>query len=150
MRAMFLGGTALAALGALLVLGQPTNAADAKAGQKVVVHLSKFTNDLHAASMAVKLASGMQEHGAEVTLFLDLEGVRLVDQGQPLDLAWGHGKPIGEVYEKFVKAGGKAWVCPHCAHAAGLQEESLRAGAKIADEGSIPAMLLQADKILDY
>jgi len=138
------------AVGVVLWLGAMVDAADPTAHKSAVVHLSKFTNDLHAASMAVKLATGMQEKGASVTLFLDLEGVRLADKNQPVDLVWGHGKPLGELYEKFVKAGGKASVCPHCAHAVGLTKEKLRVGAEIADEGAIPELLLSVDMVLDY
>jgi predicted peroxiredoxin len=118
--------------------------------QSIVVHLKHYTNDLHATMMALKLASGMQEAGAEVTLFVNLEGVRLVDRRQPQDLRWGHSAPISEVYEKFVEKGGRTLVCPHCAEAAGLNGEALRSGATIAQESEIVQMFLEADKILDY
>lgn len=42
-----------------------------------VVHLTHYSDNLHAVKMAVHLASIMQGTGAKVTLFLDLEGVRL-------------------------------------------------------------------------
>jgi hypothetical protein len=43
-------------------------------------------------------------------------------------------------------------LCPHCAEAAGVSRDSLRAGAAIGvpEEQTIPKLLLQADKILDY
>ena len=100
--------------------------------------------------MALKLASAMQQKGAQVTLVLDLEGVRLVSTQQPQDLRWGTGETIAAHYDAFVKGGGRVLVCPHCAKAAGLDEKNLRAGAKIVTEEALTGALLTADKILDY
>ncbi|QDV40362.1 hypothetical protein Enr13x_01680 [Stieleria neptunia] len=39
----------------------------------------------------------MQQHGADATVFLDLEGVRLAARRQLLDMTWGPGvATIGE------------------------------------------------------
>lgn len=122
-------------------------------GQHVVVHLSKFTGDLHAAFMAFKLADGMQAEGAKVTVLLDLEGVRVADRGNPLNLIWGtHHGTLEEVYTKFVGGGGRVIVCPHCADVAGVNRDALREGTTVGnpDEQTIPRLLLEADKILDY
>lgn len=146
-----------------VLLSLPTYAEEAKATAEkaaaaseksvVVVHLQHFTGDLHAASMAVKLATAMQSKGAEVTLFLDLEGVRVADTRQPQDLSWGqgHGHTFADMYDAFIKAGGKVLVCPHCAQAVGMTEKELRPGAKIAkDANEVADLLLSASKILDY
>jgi predicted peroxiredoxin len=103
--------------------------------------------------MAVKLATAMQKQGAAVTLFLDLEGVRMADKRDPLDVMWGMAHaPLSQHYDEFVKAGGKIILCPHCAMAAGIGAGDLRDGAVIGDENKqdIPNLLLKADKILDY
>ena len=128
----------------------PTADAAHHEGESVVVHLSQFGNDLHAVSMALKLATAMQQAGHQVTLFIDMEGVRLADKRQPLDLRWGQGAPIEELYQGFVEAGGKVLVCPHCAAAAGLESGSLRKGATIGTTESITKTLGGATKILDY
>jgi predicted peroxiredoxin len=100
--------------------------------------------------MALKLASAMQQKEAQVTVVLDLEGVRLVSAQQPQDLRWGTSDAIAGYYDAFVKGGGQVMVCPHCAKAAGLDEKTLRAGAKIVTEEALAGALLAADKILDY
>lgn len=118
--------------------------------KNVVVHLTHYTDDLHAASMALMIAGNLQKKGAQVTLHLDLEGVRLVDAGQP-DLQWGEFPPISELYTSFVEAGGKVLACPACSKAASVTPESLRPGAQIGKPGEdIPEMLLAADIVLDY
>ena len=118
--------------------------------QKVVVHLTHYTDNLHAVKMAVHLANKMQEMGAEVTLLLDLEGVRLADSRQPGDLVWGHGEPISKELAAFVKAGGEMLLCPHCAEYAGITPANLRPGARIGQMGELPKVILEATKVLDY
>jgi len=142
---------AISALVVCLLVGTPAaSAQQPKKSQKVLIHLKHYSDNLHAVSMALKLGTALQKKGAEVTLMLDLEGVRLVDARQPQDLRWGGDTPIGTYYEAFIKWGGKAVVCPHCAHAAGMKEKDVRAGARIGDEGELAQVILDADKILDY
>jgi hypothetical protein len=59
--------------------------------QRVFMKLDQGTNDLHAVLMALKISEGLADKGAKVTLFLNLEGVRIADVRQPLDLTWGMG-----------------------------------------------------------
>ena len=133
----------------LATLCGPVNA-QAAAKQKVVVHLTHYTDDLHAVTMAVHLAHMMQTMGAEVTMVLDLEGVRLADNRQSQDLVWGKGEPISKEVEAFVKAGGQILLCPHCSQYAAIAAANLRPGARIAKEGELPETILAADKVLDY
>lgn len=134
------------------ILYSPSSFAEAKVPQKILVKLGTGTNDLHAAVMALSLANGLQSAGAKVTLFLNLEAVRLADTRQPNDLVWGmKGHSISHLYDNFVKAGGKVLVCPHCAKVAGLSSKNLRKGAQIADsDHSVVDAILDADKILSY
>ena len=149
MRRMLLG---MAVLGlGLWGVGALPATAETRDESPVAVHLSKGTNDLHAVVMALKIARGLQAKGDKVVLVVDLEGVRVADARQPADLAWGHGNPIGQHYDAFVKAGGKVLVCPHCAAAVGLEARSLRAGAELAkSEEDLAAALSAARTVIDY
>ena len=146
------------ALLAACALGQPalsnsdeSNDSQDNDSQNVVVHLSHFTDDLHRCFMALKLATLMQKSGAEVRLFLDLEGVRLAERRQLLDMTWGsEAIPLAEHYENFIEAGGKVILCPHCAKSARIVDMSLKRQAEIATEEGMLKMLLEAEKILDY
>jgi predicted peroxiredoxin len=117
---------------------------------QIVVHLSHYSDDLHAASMALKIGRILADSGAEVTLFADLEGSRLGDSRAPQSLVWGSGKSINELYDAFIKAGGSIVLCPHCASVAGISEDSLRKGSRIGTEQEIAALFLAADKVIDY
>ena len=138
----------------LIVISSAQSSADEISngeGQKVVVHLSHFTDDLHRCFMALKVANLMQEYGADVTIFLDLEGVRLAERRQKLDLTWGSDSPpLSEHYQKFIEGGGKIILCPHCAKSARIGDMGLK---KMAEIGTMPVlgkMLIEADKIMDY
>lgn len=117
-------------------------------GDNILIHLSSYTDDLHAVSMALKIGHLLAKNDTTVTLFLDLEGVRLADNHQPQSLAWGSGDTIEKLYSVYVDAGGKVMVCPHCAKAAGVVD--LREGAELANSKSMLKVFKNADKILDY
>jgi predicted peroxiredoxin len=118
--------------------------------QKIVVHLGSFTNDLHSAFMAFSLATNTQKAGADVTVFLDREGVRLADQRERGDLTWGDSGPISKAMSDFVAAGGKVVVCPHCAELAGMTASNLRPGAIWASHQDVAALMIAADKVIDF
>ncbi len=137
----------------LLAVALPMSSALADSesnADQIVVHLSHFADDLHAVTMSLGLAAGMANEGATVTLMLDLEGPRLVDNRQSLDKTWGGGKSVGELYDAFIAAGGTVLVCPHCAHHTGLTSDNLRDGARIAAEGELAKLVVAADKVIDY
>lgn len=118
-------------------------------GQNVVIHLSKFTDSLHAPFMALKIGKMLAQGGAKVTLFVDQEAVRMAWARQALDLKWGQAEaPLLSFWSDFVEAGGKVLVCPHCAKAAGVTE--VRTGAKLATEAEMAKLFLEADKVIDY
>ncbi len=137
--------------GIIAVSGFNPSTVQAKAKQKIVIHLSHYSDSSHSALMAVHFAQYLQEHGADVTLLLDVEGPRLADQRQVQNPATGINAQISAYYDGFVKAGGKVLVCPHCAQAAGLTAQNLRPGARIGkDMGELADVILASDKTLDY
>ena len=116
-----------------------------------MVHLGHGTDDLHAVTMALSIATALaKQPDSKVTLFLDREGVRVADRRTPGDLRWGSSKTLAELYDAFVAAGGDVLVCPHCAAAAGLKASDLRKGAHMGTEQDVPSRMLAADRILDY
>jgi len=130
---------------------RPQAAEETASVEQVVVHLSHFTDDLHRAVMALKIGKLMQENGSQVTLFLDLEGVRLAERRQTLDLSWGSEAPtLGELYEGFTTAGGRVVLCPHCAKSARIGDPALNRHASIGSEDDLAEMFAGASKVIDY
>lgn len=121
--------------------------------QNIIIHLNHGTDDLHAAFMALKLARGIQKKGnVQVILLLTLEGVRIVDKQQPLDLRWGNDPmTLQQLYDEFIAAGGQVRACPMCSAAVGITAEDLRSGAQMArGNQDIPSLILAADKVVDF
>lgn len=128
-----------------------TGTQQAQPRKNVVVHLTKAGADPHAAVMALELATAMQRGGASVTLYLDLEGVRVADARAPNQVQLMQGGPtVAQLYDAFVAAGGQVVLCPHCATMAGLERGALRKGATLGTNESISRTLLQADQVVDY
>ncbi len=133
-----------------LSLGGLAGSSDGENAQKIVVHLSKFERDPHAAILAVKLAEELQSQGAKVALYLDLEGVQLVDVRRERDGLWATSGPLPRHYDGLLAAGGKVLVAAEDARLAGLGQADLRKGARIAMPAEIAQVLISADKIIDY
>jgi predicted peroxiredoxin len=142
-------GVVIVALAMITAVSGPATA-QTESRQKVVVHLTHYTDNLHAAKMAVHLAHLMQTMSADVTLLLDLEGVRLANSREPQNLIWGKGDTLASDYDAFVKAGGRVLLCPHCSEHAGVIEKNLRSGARIGKTGELAKTILAAEKVLDY
>jgi predicted peroxiredoxin len=120
------------------------------AQKEVVVHLTHYSDNLHAVKMAVHLASMMQGMGAKVTLFLDLEGVHLGSNKESAVLTSGKDDSIPKELSAFVKAGGQMLLCPHCAEKAGITAGDLKPGARIGKDSDVAKTILDARTILDY
>lgn len=153
----FTAALALSIIGVFTVVAQPTPQSSStvenqERPQRILINLKHYTDDLHAAFMALKIANGLQNRGAQVTIFVNLEGVRLVDKGTPGDLKWGSLKVNpSELLSSFLTSGGTVMVCPHCAAAAGIGHDDLREGVTISsDQDSNMRAFLEADKVIDY
>lgn len=119
--------------------------------QAIVVHLSHFTDDLHRTFMALKTADMLVGERVKVTLYLDLEAVRLAERRQDLEVTWGKSPTtLNEIYTQFTEKGGRVLLCPHCAHGAHVEPMGARAHAQIATENELRTMWLEADKVIDY
>ena len=128
------------------VLAQPTSQTEATTS--VVVHIGQYTNDLHSATMGLGLAGMLQDAGADVTVFLDREAVRMADAAHPL-LTYGD-SDLGALMASFLAGGGRVVVCPHCAELGGVEASELRDGTEMGTKASIAQLFLAADTVIDY
>ena len=118
--------------------------------QSILIHLGHSTDDIHSADMALHMGTNLAKHGARVTMFVDREGVRIADKRLPIaDLTWGTDN-VGTDYSAFLAAGGLVVVCPGCAANQGLTSERLREGAVRGTPDSVAALMLEADKVIDF
>lgn len=133
------------------------------AGKNVVVHLKRHINDLQGAQVAVRLATLLATPSdppgptVNVSLFLTLQGARLVDSAQPQELLFGSVPgTLGEETIKFLDVGGMIYVCPLCGKEIGLTKDDLlyvneyEGQVKIATPDDIKQTFLCADQVLDF
>jgi sulfur relay (sulfurtransferase) complex TusBCD TusD component (DsrE family) len=117
----------------------------------IVVHIKsgnpKDFDEVHAANMAMSLATNLQNAGKNVTVFLDTNGVNIGVQ-QPSFILNG----TTTMLKNLIANGGGVWVCPHCLTEAGYGVEDLLEGAQIASpEQQTMAKVLSGDVIvIDY
>lgn len=129
----------------------PAVASSALSGQKIVVTMSHGTDNLANAFMAIGMASMFAKKGNTVSVFLNLEAVRIADKRQPLDLKYGKRvENYEKIFNDFIANGGQIVVCPKCAAVAGVTKENLRKGAMIGNPEVVSKMFLEADKVIGY
>lgn len=128
----------------------PAYAQEQTQQQNIVVHIGDFTNDLHSVFMGFSLATNLQKGGADVTVFLDREGVRLADSRERGDLTWGDSGEVSAALSEFSAAGGAVLICPHCAELAGMSSGDTRRGTRLATHAEVAALFLDADKVIDF
>lgn len=144
-----IGGTLL--LQPNTTVAQTRAPAQAQAQTTTMVHLSKYGSDFHAVLMALESARSVQQAGGNVTLLLDLEGVRLADKRIPSDVAGHpHIASVHQIYDEVVKGGGQVLVCAHCASVAGIDKGSLKSGARLSSGQEFGRAIREATQILDY
>jgi predicted peroxiredoxin len=64
---------------------------------------------LHSAQMGVEHAKAFLDAKKKVVVFLDVNGVRLIDQSHPEELSY-----LYDTLEAFVSGGGRIIACEHC------------------------------------
>jgi predicted peroxiredoxin len=131
---------------ALTLVSMP---ASARAEGSLFVNLT--SSEMNRSVMAISIAQKALAKSMPVTIFLNVEGVRLADVGLPLS-RHVTGKTPREMLQEFMNAGGKVYACQMCMNlVGGFQEEELMKGVEVADESNLFPLLFASDtKVLSY
>lgn len=135
----------------LLVIGLTLLwAGTAQAGQSLFVNLT--SNEMNRAAMAVSFSTRvLTEKQIPVTIFLNVDGVRLVNRNIP-GSTHVSGKTIQEMLTAFMAAGGKVIACPMCMkNVGGMGKEDLLDGVvKGGSDVTWPALFAKDTTVLNY
>jgi predicted peroxiredoxin len=146
------GSPALAAPPAATAEAMPVPTPRAAADLENGLFVSLTTDDIDRAAMAIGFATKVVM-GTEkpVTIFMNVEGVRLVDTNIPQS-THKSGMTIAEMLDKFVAEGGVALVCPVCMkNVGGLAENEIMEGVIIGTpEYTWAAMFAPGTTVLSY
>jgi predicted peroxiredoxin len=141
---------AIAAIPASQTASAATTTSTSSAQNIYVIHIrSGDENDdfqVHSAQMGVEHAMAFKKAGKQVVVYLDVNGVRLVDPD--------HAEKIHYLYvdlQSFIKSGGKVIVCQHCL---GMNDIKIpMKGVTVDSHPNMPALqkaLESAKVVLDY
>ena len=133
-----------------LLLALASQSVLADSGQRLFVNLS--SDNINRAAMAIGFSTKvLQMKKIPVTIFLNVEGVRLADKNIP-----GHrhanGKTLQEMLAAFIKAGGRVLVCPMCMkNVGGMTAGDLIDGVEVGSpDVTMPALFAEDTTVLSY
>jgi predicted peroxiredoxin len=98
---------------------------------KVLINLATGMEDAERVTIAFLVAIPAAERGADVTMFLTKDAVRLALPGHAEGEACDGCPPLERLFAQFAAAGGKLLVCPICFNARKLDEAQLVDHARI-------------------
>lgn len=129
---------------------QTASAATASSQNIYVIHIKSGDPDdhfqMHSAQMGVEHALAFKKAGKQVVVFLDVNGVKLIDNNHPEDLGYHY-----DTLKSFLKSGGKIIACQHC-----LEMNEINSplkGVTLDKHPTMPALqkaLESAKVVLDY
>lgn len=117
-------------LAASLALG---STAGAWAADPLFVNLT--SDEAHRSHMALSFAQEALKRGHPVTVFLNVDSVRLAAKE---GAAFAHHR---DMLAELVAAGGKVYVCPHCLEHAGMKPADLMPGADMGNPEKVQGAL---------
>jgi predicted peroxiredoxin len=117
---------------------------------KLLINLTAAKDNMDKTVVAFVVANAGVAAGQEVTIFLSVEGVRLVTPGYADDITSPGFKPLKELLVSFTENGGKIWICPPCFNARGLDKDNLIPGATFAGGAPVVELLGQGTASLSY
>ena len=135
---------------AVLTVMLSSNLLAASDGDKLFVNLS--SDDINRAAMAINFSTRVrQEKQTPVTIFLNVEGVRIADKNIP-EHKHAMGKSLKEMLQAFMDKGGQVIVCPMCMkNVGGMTKEDLINGVKVGSSNvTWPALFAEGTTVLSY
>jgi predicted peroxiredoxin len=129
---------------------QTANAATASSQNTYVIHIKSGDPEdhfqIHSAQMGVEHALAFKKAGKQVVIFLDVNGVKLIDNNHPEELGYHY-----DTLKSFLKTGGKIIACQHCLEMNEI--DSPLKGVTVDKHPTMPALqkaLESARVVLDY
>ena len=116
---------------------------------KLFVNLT--TDDTWRAGMALKFSQNALKKGHAVTVFLNVEGVRLASTKLPQHVnGMSNATPL-QMLETIIAQGGQVIVCPMCMKQAGIETQDLVKGATVGKPNiTLPALFGDDTRVISY
>jgi predicted peroxiredoxin len=98
----------------------------------VLLHITHGHTNPHRVLMPLQMASIMAED-KKVLIYLDIDAVYLVTRDTK-DIEFSHFTPLKASLEELINRGVEIYACPGCMKAAGIKDEDLIDGVRIAEK----------------
>ncbi len=117
---------------------------------KFCVSLTAAKDNPDKATVAFVVANAAVASDKETMIFLSTEGVRLSERGYAAGIREEGFDPLQDLMDKFVKAGGKLYVCSPCFKKRKLDESRLIPGATIVGGAKLVEFLADGSPCITY
>jgi predicted peroxiredoxin len=112
------------------------------------IHVSHGVDDPHRLLMAFKMATVMAESGRGVLVYCDIKAVTVLTR-EATDISLEPFPSARTQLARMLELGVRVRACPTCMKVAGIKEEELREGVKIADREEffdfVPGRIISLD-----
>jgi predicted peroxiredoxin len=117
---------------------------------KFLVSLTSAKDNTDKATVAFVVANASVASGVETVVFLSTEGVRLSQNGYADGIHEEGFKPLKELMNDYVAAGGTIWVCSPCFKKRSLDENNLVGSAVIVGGAKVVEFLTTGGTSIAY
>lgn len=116
----------------------------------LLINLTKGTDDLHAATMALQLANHGLDAKREVTIFLNVRAPELATRTLGDEAKFGDNPPLREMLEALIERGATVIVCPSCMAAMAIEPDQFANGITTASRESLFGALKPNTAVFSY
>lgn len=115
--------------------------------EKLFVNLT--SDDMNRATMAIQMGTkALTKQNVPVTIFLSVEGVRIVDMNLPVH-RHANGKSLKEMLTEFIEQGGRVIACGMCVtNVGGMKKGEIMDGVEHA--GGMAALLADDTTVITF
>lgn len=115
--------------------------------EKLFVNLT--SDDINRATMAIAMGTkALTKEKVPVTIFLSVEGVRIVDMNLP-EHRHANGKSLKEMLSEFMEEGGRVIACGMCMkNVGGIKKDEVMEGVEHA--GGMSALLADDTTVITF
>ena len=122
--------------------------AEHESAELIINLTSDPTLDPHSTLMGLHLGQKVLKHEMDVTVFLNVHGVRLMGPGS--DTLAFHGENLHEVVRALLDDGGTVMACPHCMEVHEIQAEQLPEGVGVMSDSVMMQKMKAAPTVFTY
>jgi len=116
---------------------------------KLIINLtSDATENAHSSLMGMHLAQKSLKNGMDVTVFLNVNAVKLMLPAS--DSISFKGENLQEVLKDIMDNGGKVLACPHCMEVHKVKETDLMEGVKYVNDNTLIDMIKLNPTVFTY